>query len=218
MAFTVRIVVLFWLLWTGPVAVASDRPTVAVRFRIVAFGRPHLFYRPAPAAELRQITLHTSAPSSAHRYEGPPRLALFSSDAAASPSFEVPLPTGHPRVLIVMPSGLAGDGVVNAPFVVADDLPLVPLNTVTVLNAANQTYRVEYEGSQVEVASVARASFSARPSGRLLLHVAIGERWRQVTVYDLDVEPGARAWVVLLPPYRAGQLQPRLRVIFDQGE
>lgn len=222
MAFPRRIVVLLALLMSVFTASASDRPAVAVQFRVVAFDGTHLYYHPRPKAEREEISLHTSAPSSTCRYEGPPFLELFRSAAAGPPVVVVPLRPMGPRLLLVLPPGLAQpDGAGRAPraaLVIPDDLSAVPVNTVTVLNVTEEPFQLTYDNRRVELAPMGRGGFPARAVGSLVLSARVGGRWRQVTVHDLEVEENARAWVVLWPPYRSGQLQPRLRVMFDQGE
>jgi hypothetical protein len=220
MALPRGIVVLLALLLPGAPAEAGDRPTVRVQFRVLAFEGAPLYYRPRPEAPLHRITLHTSAPSAALRYEGPPLLELLPSPAPGPPAASIPIGAA-PRVLVVIPPGLdpADGSRLSAlrPLVIPDDLAAVPLNTVTVLNVSGRPYQIGYDDGRGELEVMGQVSLPARAVGRLLLSAQVGGRWRQVTINELEVEQDARAWVVLWPPYRSGQLQPRVRVMFDQG-
>jgi hypothetical protein len=199
-----------------PVRPAS---TVRLTFRTFALEPPiGLHFQPRPGAALQPISFYSSARSAIYRYQGPADLAFYSGADLQAPVASIDVQTiSAPRALLLFrPSSplAAGRYEVTA---LPDDLERLPFRSAVVVNLSGRRYRVSLNQRAVELAATngVTAPMPIHERSSLQLSVPSNEGWRRVTEVDLQFAEQARAWLILFPPYRRGELQPQLRVLHD---
>jgi hypothetical protein len=219
MAFTVRALIagLLGLLPAGPHA--AEPPVVPLTFRIASFASvPVLYYRPRPDASLQAVELPTSAFSRPYTYLGPVPMALFDAPHARDPVASVSVPSLARQVLILLTASPGPSGVGLVALTVEDQPTRFPSGSFGLINLAGRPYGAELDRQWLEVPPGVSGPAPAPGPVVLKLFARVADQWRRVTVFEIDFRPDARGWIILLPPYRPAELQPRLRLLFDQAD
>jgi hypothetical protein len=219
MAFPFRALIacLLGLLPAGPHA--AEPPMVPLTFRVASFASvPVVYYRPRPEASLQAIEMPTSAISLAHAYLGPVPMELFDSPHGREPVASVAVPAVARQLLILLTAGPGPSGSRLAALTVEDHASRFPSGSVGLINLAGRAYGAQLDREWLEVPPGLSGPAPAQGPMTLKLFARVADRWRRVTVFEIDFDPDARGWIILLPPYRPAELQPRLRLLFDRAD
>lgn len=86
------------------------------------------------------------------------------------------------------------------------------------INLSGRSVFIESGDMRHELASPAADLIPSAGTATLQISVKTRGHWRRVSQLDLQAADGAAAAVVLFPPFREGELQPQVRIIYDQLE